>query len=277
MGINSNMARVGNFTSSEIVALLGFGEKGRSGDAAIAYIQECNMERRLGRSLTDESNARPLMWGKIGEIVVFEYLPLDYTLTSEQTIVHPDYPFWAGSKDGHKPNTVFDIKSPYTHKSFCQLVQPLYDGLEGTDAMNAIRNGYTDDKGLFHAKHRDGDKFYTQLVSNACIDNVGYAELIVFMPYKSQLDAFRKIAMEVPSEELYKYYFIAMGQDDELPFLLDNGYYKNINTIRFKVPDEDKELLTEKVRAAGELLIDFPPSIITATYDPSVNATIIQP
>lgn len=267
MGITTNIARTGNFTSSEIVALLGFGEKGRKGDAAITYIQECNMERRLGRSLTDEVNARPLMWGKIGEIVVFFYLPLDYTLTSDQTIVHPEYSFWAGSKDGHKLNTVFDIKSPYTHKSFCQLVQPLYDGLEGMDAMNAIRNGYTDNNGMYHAKHKDGDKFYAQLVSNACIDNVDYAELIVFMPYRSQLDAFRKIATEVPTDQLYKYYFIAMGQDDELPFLIDGGYYNNINTIRFKIPDEDRELLTKKVREAGELLIDFPPSVVTASHD----------
>ncbi len=67
------MVRVGNFTSSEIVALVSKGkEKGSFGKPALTYIEECNMERRLLRSVTDDVSARPLSWGLLVENIAFE-------------------------------------------------------------------------------------------------------------------------------------------------------------------------------------------------------------
>lgn len=263
MSILTNPQRVGNFTSSEIACLLSKDKSGKGfGKAALTYIEETNIERRLGRSLTEECFAKPLVWGKLLESFWFDQLGLEYTLSSTETDVHPTIPFWAGSKDGVKKDTVIDIKSPLTLKSFCQLVQPLYDGLTEMDAMNAIRD-----------THKDGEKFYWQLVSNACIGNLPFAELIVGMPYKSQLQEIKQLADGQPN-----CYWLAMALEEELPYLPDGGYYKNLNTIRFKVPQEDKDLLTERVEKAGELLIERVPgpSTVLAHYEYDIQATIVE-
>jgi hypothetical protein len=247
----NNIARVGNFTSSEIVALTKLAKDGKSfGAPALTYIAECNMERRLGRSLTDEVNARPLVWGKFLEAIVFELLGLEYSLISKDTIVHPTIPYWSGSPDGMKDeDTVSDIKCPITLKSFCQLVDPIYQGLRGIDAMNAVREN-----------HKDGEKYYWQLVSNSILTGAQYAELIVYVPYKSELATIRSMA-----EGNGNAYFIWASSDDELPYLPDVGYYRNVNTIRFEVPQEDKILLTAKVIEAGKMLINPEPITIPET------------
>ncbi|MGN6438503.1 MAG: hypothetical protein ACTHMM_18310 [Agriterribacter sp.] len=255
----NNIARIGNFTSSEIFNLTKEGKKaGTWGAPALTYIKECNMERRLGRSITDETNARPLTWGKLVESRAFEMLGLEYTLSSTETDVHPEISFWAGSKDGTKEDTVIDIKCPITLKSFCQLVDPVYNGLSGMEAIQAIRDD-----------HKDGEKYYWQLVSNAILSGKRFAELIVYMPYQSEISEIKRLADGKPNAM-----WISFAGEDELPFLPDNGYYKNINIIRFEVSDYDKNLLTEKVKAAGELLIQ--PVVIMAERDAEVNATILQ-
>lgn len=277
--------RNGNFTSSEIIALTIMGSREMTedelaehkkqfpkskkktieagfGEKALTYISEKNYERRLGRSLDRETNARPLSYGKLLEIFVFNTMitSLSYKICSRETEVHPEYDYWCGSADGYEMNgnereTVFDIKAPITPKSFCQLVQPIYDGFEGMDAMNCLRNGYTDKNGFNHVKHPDAEKYYWQLISGACISGCNYAELIVFLPYESQLADIQMLAQQAPAEELSKYYWIAMAMPEELPYLKENGYYKNLNIIRFPVSQVDKEFLTQRVQAAGSLLI----------------------
>jgi hypothetical protein len=263
----NNKLRVGNFTSSEIVALTKRDKKGGFGAPALTYIEETNMERRLNRSLTTEIDARPLTWGKLLEERVFELLGLEYALTSQETSQHPDIPFWAGSKDGIKHDegkTIMDIKCPMTLKSFCQLVQPLYNGLTGMDAMNAIREN-----------HKDGDKYYWQLVSNACIESAKCAELIVYVPYFSELTDIRMMAHNVSGDQSPKHYWIAMSNDDDLPYLLDGGYYRNVNVIRFEIPEADKQLLTDMVKKAGEMLLKTPGEIMPSP-DKEANATVLH-
>lgn len=248
--------RNGNFTSSEIVALTKRNKNGDDfGESALKYINQCNMERRLGRSLDGELDARPVMWGRFLESLLFSMLQEEYTYNSSQTLVHPKYPWMVGTPDGYKKakkRTVVDTKCPWTLESFCNLVNPLYDGLEGLDAMNALRNGYTDKNGLNHAKHLDGEKYYWQLVSNACIDDCECAELIVYCPFESELEVI--ISQAVKSGEPSAY-FIANGNKNTLPNLIDGGFYNNINVISFEVPTEDKEFLTELVEKAGKYLI----------------------
>jgi hypothetical protein len=277
----NNIQRIGNFTSSEIVALTKKAKDGKSfGEPAKSYIQECNMERRLGRSITDETNAKPLTWGKMLEQRVFNLLPTDYILCSDKTIVHPEISYWSGSPDGgkyDKGKTVTDIKCPVTLKSFCQLVDPLYYNITGIDAMNAIREGFMDDSGLWHNAHKDGEKYYWQLVSNAVLFGSEYAELIIYMPYESELDDIKLMAQQAPAEELYKHYWIGMANDGELPFLKDGGYYKNINIIRFAVPAEDKEKLKELVLKAGQYLIETANiSLLLAEHDHDLQTTLIE-
>lgn len=261
-----NTFRIGNFTSSEIACLTKVSKDRKSfGAPALTYVDEKNMERRLGRSLSDELNARALTWGKLLETRTFDLLGLEYSLISKETIGHPTINYWSGSPDGIKEeDTVIDIKCPITLKSFCQLVDPIYNGLTGIDAMNAIRED-----------HKDGDKFYWQLVSNAILTGSTHAELIVYVPYLSELQEIRQMAQMVDTEMLSKHYWIAMATEGELPYLNDAGYYKNLNVIRFEVPQADKDLLTDCVTRAGEMLIERP-SVLIAKHLPELQATIIQ-
>lgn len=270
--------RNGNFTSSEIVNLLSMGSRTMTDDeladykkanpkstkktiecwpgkAAITYLNQCNMERRLGRSLDNELDARPTNWGKFLEPLLFSLLDGDYTYNAMDTLTHPEHEYWKGTPDGFKiteNKTVVDTKCPFTLESFCKLISPLYNDLEGIDAINALRNGYTDKTGLFQAPHSDAEKYYWQLVSNACIDDCTHAELIVYCPYESELSVIQAQAIQSGSPSAY---FIANGRPKSLPSIPDDGFYQNINIISFEIPQEDKDLLTKTVEKASKYLI----------------------
>lgn len=286
-----NQNRIGNFTSSKIVALLSMGSREMTeeelaahkkefpksrkknieswpGKAAQTYIDEKRMERRLGRSLHNETNARATTWGSLIENRVFDLLGLEYKLTSKETIVHPDHPIWAGSPDADKVDTVPDFKCPLTLKSFCQLVDPLYQGLTGMDAINKVRE-----------THEDGETYYWQIVSNACIKGYNFGELIIYVPYLAELLEIKEMAHR---DQSGKYKWIDYAEFDELPYLLQDGYYKNLNVIRFAIPQTDKDILTMRVKQAGKLLLADNPaiennsSVIHAHHDAEVSAIIIE-
>lgn len=224
----NNLMRNGNFTSSQIYRLLS-----KKKGAADEYILECNMERRLARALNSESSARPLQWGHLLEKYVSEYhLGLSYQIMLDETVAHPKYDFWVGSPDckNKLEGVVSDIKAPYTCKSFCQLV----DG----QSMEAIREN-----------HKDGEKFFWQLVSNAILTDSRYAELLVFMPFFDELEKIKEMCedMDDPAD----YYWIHTMPNSKLPYLPPDSMYKNFNRIRFEVTKEDKDFLTSVVDAAG--------------------------
>lgn len=237
-----NINRVGRFTSSEIAALMTNGKaKGTIGQPGVTYIEEKNMERRLGRSLSSETSAKPILWGKLLEKRAFDQLGLEYQLVSDETIQHPEINYWAGSPDGFTQNKVADIKCPFTLKSFCQLVDPVYSGMTGMDAINKIRG-----------MHKDGEKYYWQLVSNSILLKKQQAELIIYCPYQSELTEIRSSC-----EGDGKYYWLSFSEDCEIPYLPDSGYYKNINVITFDVPQEDKDAISARVIEAGKMLINI--------------------
>ena len=237
--IIDNPARIGNFTSSKIAALLTKGKDGKSfGKPALTYINEKNRERKLGRSITTESNARPLSWGKLVERQCFDLLGLEYKLCSKDTITHPKYPYWSGSPDMEKfddGKTVVDIKCPITLNSFCDFV----------DAGNITE---------IRKKHLDGEQYYWQLVSNSILLNASYAELIIYCPYQSELKAIRELAENYDGNQK-PFAWVNWAEDIELPYLVDGGHYKNLNVFRFEVPEADKKLLEQAVVAAGAMLI----------------------
>ena len=235
--------RNGNFTSSEIFRLMktGRGKGGWSVDCQ-TYIDECNMERRLKRSIEVQSDARPLTWGKCVERRGFDTLGLDYTLCSNVTIQHPEIPYWVGSPDAITDDAVSDLKCPMTLNSFCQMVDPyLEDG-------NIIHEGLTIE--AVRENHRDGDKFFWQIVSNAILTKKKKGQLIVYVPFEDELDAIRTLAEGIP-----EYYWIFWAQRDQLPYLNREGLYKNINVIEFDIMDIDVKNLTNRVLECGEQLI----------------------
>lgn len=235
--------RYGNFTSSEIAALMKEGKnKGSFGVPAYTYIQETNMERKLGRMLGEEFTSRETSWGDLMELRVFSLLEKEYSVSSKKTIQHPTIDCWTGTPDSIKSgekNTICDIKGPYTLKSFCLLIDLFEKG-----GISAVRE-----------THRQGDKYYYQLVSNACLTGCSKAELIVYMPYQSELQAIRELATSYDGPDQYRFKWIAFAADDELPYLIDGGEYKNLNKLSFEIPFMDKQALHERVVEASRMLI----------------------
>jgi hypothetical protein len=249
--INNSHFRGGNFSSSAIAKLMSRAKNGIDfGTPALTYIHEKNLERYLCRSISNESNGKETRWGNLLEPYVFNLdgLGLEYTLTSKTTTMHPEIPYWCGSADGCKEDTVYDIKAPFTPKSFAQLVLPLYLGFTGIDAIKAIMNGFEHNGIKFKAQDKAED-YYWQLISNAILNNKTFAELIVYMPYQSELLNIRQLCDEKWLDYL---------GDDEIPCIPDGGYFRNLNIIRFEVPQADKDLLTETVLKAGRMLVERP-------------------
>lgn len=245
--MNTKIERIGNFTSSEIAALMSepTASKKKEGEIfgapAKTLIQECNYERMLGRSICEDTNSRPTSWGHLVELKAFEVLGFDYKLASQETIVHPTIKCWAGSPDGIKigenGNTVFDIKSPYTLKSYCQM----YD----CKTIEELREN-----------HKDGEKYFYQLVSNAILTDCNKAELISFCPFKSELQSIRELAGKLPEEQQRHLYWIATSTDEDLPYIPDgNPNYDHIHKISFEVTQEMKDHLTNRVIIASSMLI----------------------
>lgn len=258
--------RAGNFTSSEIVNLVAMGKrpmtdeelaarpkKGKGSSttqvddtskfttAGLTYIADKNLERRLGRSLHTETTSRPTDWGKLLEIYVLEHiLGMEYKPISSETVSHPDISFWAGSPDARKfddGGTVIELKCPHSLKSYCTFAD--------CSTMDEIRE-----------KHPDGESYYWQTVSNAILLNARYAEFICFCPYKSEIPALRELTQSLDTDEQSKYSWVYWAHSDDLPYLPDGGYYKNLHIIRFEVPEADKQLLIGRVLQAGNLLVE---------------------
>jgi len=237
-----NKLRYGRFTSSENYKLLTTAKDKSFGKPALTYIEEKAMETRLGKSLSTESNARPLQWGKCCEAVAFTKLGIAYTLQSDETLVHPIHDFWSGTPDllkhiSDKRKKSGDIKCPQTLKSFCYLVDLFNKG-----GIQEVRDN-----------HDDGDKFYWQITSNAVLlekkfgIEITEGDLVVYCPYQKDLPLVKGEA------QLWGFNWIANGADCELPHLIEGGYYKDINILSFDIPQSDKDLLEIKLIEANKL------------------------
>lgn len=245
----NNDIRAGRFTSSEVYRLMSNGKnKGSFGVPALTYIQEKNMERRLGRPLDTQTNSREISWGSLLEGYVFDKLGLEYRLCSKETIVHPKIDFWCGSPDAEKDDTIADVKCPFTLKAFCELVDPMSHREGPLAAVNVIRE-----------EHKSGDKYYFQILSNAILKGKTHGELIVFMPFKSELEAIREYARNYNGDDQYRYRWIDTAMDDELPFLPDGCKYNSLNILRWELDNADKKALIIRVVEAGKELIQLEP------------------
>jgi len=240
-GILHNQLRNGNFTSSKIFELCTSGKKaGELSEKARKYINKKNIERKLRRSLSLNKGSNATRWGNFIEYRVHNLLGLGYESIGNITFQHPSVSFWVGSPDlRNKTESVCgDIKC-YEPENFAEYLDVLYKN----------------DTELFKKEY---PKEYWQLVSNAIIIGMNYIEPIVYMPYESELPEIREMVHEYDGEDIWKYRFIVESPISELPYLPnDCKYYKNLNVIRFEVPQSDKDFLTERVIEAGKLLINI--------------------
>jgi hypothetical protein len=237
--------RNGNFTSSTISPLVSWNKAHDApGAPYYTYIKHKNIERRLGRAITSEFNSRPTSWGSLCEGFVHEILGVDYKYQSNETLSHPTISSWKGSPDhihlfeeSHL-DAVCDLKCPKTLLSFCEVVDAWSNG-----GIESVRKNT-----------EYGEKWYWQIVSNACITFKKYGEIILYCPYQDELEAIRMKCDGNP-----KYYWIWSSQDDELPYLLRGGHYKNLYVLRFIIPSQDKLFLHSRVEMASKELIDLKP------------------
>lgn len=234
------MTRTANFSSSSIWKLTksGRGKDNYFGSPAINYIEEKRMESRLELPLFCEHNAKPTNWGKLVEGIAFEYLPMEYRLVSDTRYYHKSVSNWTGATDVLSSNVCGDIKSPFTRKSFCKLVDAMKEG------AGALKNQ--------NGSNDDGHKYYWQIVSNCILTGKEEGGLFVYCPYQSDLLAIRTRAAAWSGDENMT--FINYMNDDELPYIKDGGHYKDYNELIFTAPKEDIEFLTERVTKATELL-----------------------
>jgi len=223
--------RTGAFTSSSIYLLMTNNKaKDGFGVPAITYIKGKQRELLLGRNLQKERGSRPTSWGKLVESRVFNLLPTEYILQSDVRDIHPEIERWTGAADMVTTDKVCDIKCPFSLQVYC----------DKADIM--ISND-------IEALKKDFPENYWQLVSNSILTGKPIAELIIYCPYLKELI---EIKEDLPTYEgnMNDVAWINWAEAEELPYLIEGNYYKNLYKMEWVVSAEDKELLTERVKMA---------------------------
>jgi hypothetical protein len=236
--------RNGRFTSSEVGKIIPRGRKEAFTVAGLTYIRTKMFERVLGRRIDSPVPSRSTAWGLLAEKHLFETLGMSYQPMGNEVKVHPQYDFWSGSPDAfnHQTQAVVEIKCPFTLKSFCELVEPVRQGLDGMDAMNMIRE-----------LHQEGEMYYWQIVSNCILMGTDRAELIVFCPCFDEALKIQAMSLQIPEAEQERYRPVYYCLPEELPYLPDECQYRSLNVVRLEIAREDMELLTSRVIEANEL------------------------
>lgn len=231
----NTLARFGNFSSSEIYKLMTNGRNGGIGAPGLTYIEEKRFERLLGRPLSNDVKSRPAQWGDfVQHRVTNLLLGTDCTPTKSIRRKHQTIPNWTGAEDyirnasPERSSVVGEIKC-FELKKFCQVHDTARLGFE------ILRSEFPE--------------IYWQLVSNSILCGLSLVELTLYVPYRSELDAIRE---SVELEEGPSY--IQYATDDELPYLIEGGHYRNLTTYQFEVFNSVKDELTNRVSMAVKML-----------------------
>ena len=242
---SQKLHRYGNFSSSEIHRLMSKGRGSFSlenvGAPFKSYIKEKRMERRLGRPLHSETNARPTQWGNFIESRVIAMLGIEAVDSNAYgRLVHPEIKCWTGVPDYQNTakGIVGDVKSPWTMLSFCETAEVI---------MEAYAK---DDLNIFKTEKKE---WYWQLVSNSILTGMDKAELTIYVPAESDLAEIREAVNQYDGDQ-NKVAFIEYASDNELPYMPEGSEYSNVYQYTFTVPAEDKKLLTERVKMAQKIL-----------------------
>lgn len=243
-------ARIGNFSSSQISRLV-------NPKKIDTYIKEKNRERRLGIEINIETNSRSQSWGKALEGYVFsKHLETSWQLVSQNTDIHPSR-MWCGTKDVISKDTVGDIKCPFTRTSFCDLVEIIEFELKG-EAWEYLPSKDRERLKIENFK-KENPEYYWQLVSNSILTNVDFAELIVWIPYQSEILGILSFIELIDDFDVQKsIQWLIHVEFNEIPHIPDTSRYKNINRFRFEVPKADKELLENAIKEAYPKLDAIP-------------------
>ena len=234
--------RNGYFTSSQMSRLCASLKNGKPSQAFYTYIDEVKGEIAMGRSSDVQVNTKPLKYGSLMEIILFqkEEIEREYRMAHKLTIKHDTIEHYSGTPDFILPGVkVAEVKCYYP-KHFASI------------SLDLLKK----DIEIIKENHKE---VYWQVVSNSILCDVDKAEIIVFMPYKSEMEQIIKDIEETnilegnnldPSD----YYFMTHDNINTLPYLPNDSKMNNINRFEFIVPQSDKDLLISRVKEAVELL-----------------------
>lgn len=263
----SNKNRLGRFTSSKVSTLLVWGSRPMTdeelsqfkkenpksqkrniddgfGAGALTYIRQRRAERSLGRSIDTNFYNQSMCWGKFCEAYLYwkeGLLGFEYSLVSQETLLHPDYPFWGGSPDLTKKDCGSEIKCYYPENFYN------YSSMLLMEDLDKFKKEFKEE--------------YWQIISNACILGYDKGEAIAYMPTEEQLLDMRNLIENTDfieknmKDDAWKYRFIYEKPMEELPYIPNGIEYPNLIKFEFEIPKEDKELLTKRVIEAEELLV----------------------
>ena len=241
--------RTATFSSSAIYKLV---KSGRSKDQnfsaiGLTYIKEKSYEVRLGQNLDSNQSSKATSWGNVVEAYAYSKIKSDdlestARIASDKRRKHPSL-MWTGASDFESDTLVGDIKCPFTRKSFCEQV----------DIYEQVRNGNIE---AFKAAKPE---YYWQLVSNCILANKDFAMAVVYCPKEDDV-------LEILSESNLEYdandsESLNQAKEkvkwltlEETPYLKNDCAYSDINSVKFKIPQEDKDFLTERVELAQKEL-----------------------
>jgi hypothetical protein len=226
--------RNGKFSSSQIGDLFTNGRAaGSYGLPFYGYIEQKKNERRAGRSLSNDVRSPATDWGNMCEPIAFsEIADFEYQLISQKDrYIHPVYPL-TGVPDYlvKSKSIVGDIKCPYTLDSYFDLLK-----INSLESFRKIKPMY-----------------FWQLVSNAILTKMKYAEITVFMPTKAMILVIQSVSAESENHEdpFKRYYFHKKGIN-EMPWTVD---MPTIYKFCFEVTNEIKDEFNTRLEIATKLL-----------------------
>jgi len=217
----------------------------------LTYVQEKIWEAKLKRSINTPANTRPIIWGKVMEVYCLQRkLGLNYRdANNTGRLRHDKLSQWTGVPDTLRNGVVGDIKCQSSLIKFCKLNDAIDSGLEALIA--------------------EVPEYYWQLVSNAVLTGVDKAELILFVPYASELEEIQNFVAGLDDNEIeglsqfqLKWIFdeiadfMMEGKEPSFAYLPDGSDYKDLTIYEFDVPPTAKKLLEFRVDMAIKMLND---------------------
>ena len=235
MSITTIQSRAGNFTSSQIYKLMTNDRKGTGiGSAGLTYINQKRREAKLGRQLQSEINTHAITWGKfLQHRVTNVLLDIGCKPTKDIRRIHPLISNWTGAEDYLRDDAIGEVKcfelDNFTFTHDC-----------ATAGYETLREECPD--------------IFWQLVSNAILCDKPKAELVLYVPYQSELSAIRE---EAESIDDHRFSWIKFASDDEMPYLIQGHHYPNLSKFTCNIPESDRLALTNRVLMAVKMLGEF--------------------
>lgn len=225
--------RNGRFTSSQASRIVGGVNKPTK--PFYTYAEEVALERVLGRRITPEADAKALRWGSLMECIIFDCLPLHYSMTHKNTVVHNKYgDIWSGTPDY---KVEIDKK---TGEIKCYYLK------------NWVKYSLALKSGDLERIKAEFPQPYWQVVSNAMLNGHKKAELLTFIPTKEQLE---NIIVKIEEEDFLErnnldpkdYYFYTTENIESFNYLPNEWKDRNLVMFEFEIPTADRQFLLERV------------------------------